>query len=593
MDKEKDKKIDTLLSIDDFLAPSAIEITPNALQLGKRFTRTLFIATYPRYLNTNWFSPIVNFDRAFDISIFIHPQETGVVLKQLRDKLGRLEAQRIEEASSGKVSNPKLDTAVNDIELLRNKLQQGTDRFFEIGVYITIYENSTKELDETEARIKSFLDSQLIYSRQSTFRMKQGFQSTLPLDTDVLNDHISLNTEPASSLFPFVSYDLTSEEGILYGINTHNNSLILFDRFNLENANTVVFGKSGGGKSYAVKLEILRSLMIGTEVFIIDPENEYQYLSETVGGTNINISIGSDNHINPFDLPQAIQGEDNNDVLRSHILNLSGLIKLMLGDVTPEEESIIDEALHETYAIKDITPESDFSKIEPPLMSDFQNILQGMTGSDSLVVRLKKYTTGSFAGFLNNATDIQLDNRIVVFSIRDMEEELRPIAMYVVLNYIWTQVRKQLRKRILVVDEAWWLLKYDIGGSFLLNIAKRARKYFLGLTTISQDIPDFMNSPYGKPIISNSSLQILMKQSASSIDLVQETFNLTDAEKFFLLEARVGHGLFFAGTNHVGIRVVASYSEDQIITSDPRQILEIQAAKEEWNKKNAPANPTP
>jgi type IV secretory pathway VirB4 component len=569
-------------TLDDLLAPSAISISSNYLQIGSQFARTLFVVTYPRYLNTNWFSPVINMGRPMDVSIFVHPQDTGNILKQLRDRLGRLEAQAMEEQAAGKVRDPVLETAINDIEALRDKLQQGTDRFFELGLYITIYGDSTKELDETESKIKTILDAQLVYSKQATFRMKEGFFSTMPLNDDQLVVHTSLNTEPISSIFPFVSYDLTADKGILYGINTHNNSLVLFDRFNLENANMVVFGKSGGGKSYAVKLEILRSLMFGTQVFVIDPENEYKFLSDTVGGTSIKISISSDQHINPFDLPAPLPDESPADVLRSHVLNLLGLFKIMLGALTPEEEAILDEAVNQTYALKDITPATtDLKSATPPLMSDLQSILEGMTGTESLAIRIKKYTEGSFAGFLNNPTNVQLDNQLITFSIRDMEEELRPIAMYLVLNFIWTQVRTELKRRILAVDEAWVLMKYEAGAAFLFNIAKRARKYFLGLTTISQDIPDFMTSPFGKPIVTNSSLQLLLKQSTASIELVKSTFNLTEAEKFFLMESRVGHGLFFAGTNHVALRVVASYAEDQIITSDPRQILEIEQAKKE------------
>ncbi len=568
--------------IDDLLAPSAIDVSSSYLQIGSQFARTLFVVTYPRYLNTNWFSPVINLDRPLDVSIFVHPQDTANILKQLRDRLGRLGAQAMEEQAAGKVRDPVLETAIHDIEVLRDKLQQGTDRFFELGLYITIYGDSTKELNETENKIRAILDAQLVYSKQAVFRMKEGFFSTMPLNDDQLAVHTSLNTEPISSLFPFVSYDLTTDKGILYGINTHNNSLVLFDRFGMENANMVVFGKSGGGKSYAVKLEILRSLMFGTQVFAIDPENEYKFLSDTVGGTSVKISIASDQHINPFDLPSPLPDESPADVLRSHVLNLLGLFRIMLGALTPEEEAILDEAVNQTYAVKDITPATtDFKNVAPPLMSDLQNVLDGMVGTESLAIRIKKYTEGSFAGFLNNPTNVQLDNQLVTFSIRDMEEELRPIAMYLVLNFIWTQVRTELRKRILVVDEAWVLMKYEAGAAFLFNIAKRARKYFLGLTTISQDIPDFMSSPYGKPIVTNSSLQLLLKQSTASIELVKSTFNLTDAEKFFLMESRVGHGLFFAGANHVALRVVASYAEDQIITSDPRQILEIEQAKKE------------
>lgn len=570
--------------LSEYLAPDSFNITPSYIQVGNKFVRTIFLATYPRYLQTNWFSPVINLDKVFDVSIFILPQNTATVLKQLRDQLTRLEAQTIEESSKGKVRDPILETAIQDIEILRDRLQQGTDKFFEIGVYITIYENSIKELDEAENKLRSILEYRLIFAKAATFRMLEGFTSTMPFNEDRINVHTSLNTEPLSSIFPFVSFNLTSDNGILYGINTYNNSLVLFDRFQMENYNAVVFGKSGGGKSYTIKLEILRSLIFGAQVIVIDPEDEYKYLAETVGGTIIKISVTSDQHINPFDLKTPKPDESSTDIFRSHILDLTGLLRLMLGDITPEESAILDEALIQTYAVKDITPESNFADATPPVLSDLQNILDGLTGAESMAVRLKKYTSGTFSGFLNMPTNVSLDNNLIVFSIRDIEEELRPVAMYSVLNYIWTSARRAQKKRLLIVDEAWWLMKYDIGGDFLFNIAKRARKYYLGLVTISQDVPDFLSSPKGKAIITNSSMQILMKQSPTAIEVVQQAFNLTDAEKYYLLEARVGLGLLFVDQDHIGIRVVSSYAEDQIITSDPRQIIEIEKAKEEWAK---------
>ena len=543
----------TKSKLSEFIAPAAFNIAPSYIQVGDKFARTIFLATFPRYLQTSWFSPVINLDRVFDVSIFILPKNTATVLKQLRDQLTRLEAQTMEEAAKGKVRDPILETAIQDIENLRDRLQQGTDKFFELGVYITIYENSLKELDETESKLRSMLEYQLIFPKAATFRMLEGFTSTMPINDDRLNVHTSLNTEPLSSIFPFISFDLTSNDGILYGINTHNNSLVLFDRFQLENYNAVVFGKSGGGKSYTVKLEILRSLIFGTQVLIIDPEDEYKYLAETVGGTAVKISVTSDQHINPLDLPTPKPDESSADVFKSHILDLTGLLRLILGELTPEEGAVLDEALIQTYAIKDITPDSDLTKAAPPVLSDLQSVLEGLTGAESMAIRLKKYTSGTFAGFLNMPTNVSLDNNLVVFSIRDMEEELRPIAMYSILNHIWTSVRREQKKRLLIVDEAWWLMKYDTGADFLFNIAKRARKYYLGLTTISQDVPDFLSSPKGKSIITNSSIQILMKQSPAAIDVIQQTFNLTDSEKYYLLEARVGFGLFFVGQDHIGI----------------------------------------
>ncbi len=567
------------------LAPSAIKISSNYIQVGDKFARTIFIATYPRFLNANWLSPIVNLDKVLDIAIFVSPQETSEVLKQLRDQLTRVQAQLMEEEAAGKVRNPVLQTAVGDLEALRDELQQGTERFFQVGLYVTLYENSLHDLDETEGKIKSMLDGLLVIPKQTSFRMLEGFLTTSPLADDRILSLTPLNTQPIASMFPFVSSDLTSNSGVLYGINTTNNSMVIFDRFSLENANSVMFAKSGAGKSYTVKLELLRYLYLGTQIMVIDPENEYSFLSDTVGGTSIKISINSDQHINPFDLPTPKDEETWADAFNSHVLNLAGLVKLIMGGgLTPEEESLLDQALIQTYAIKDIVPDADFSKLPPPVLSDLQNILSGITGAERMAVRLEKFTTGTFAGFLNHPTNIPLDNQLIVFGLRDLEDELRPIAMYSVLNYIWAQVRRERKKRLLVVDEAWVLMKYQTGAEFLFNIAKRGRKYYCGLSTISQDIPDFMSSPQGKAIVTNSSMQMLMKQSTAAIDIIQQTFNLTDSEKYYLLEARVGFGLFFLGSNHVGLRVMAAYAEDQIITSDPKQLLEIEKAKQEWAK---------
>ncbi|MBU2082385.1 ATP-binding protein, partial [Patescibacteria group bacterium] len=463
------------------------------------------------------------------------------------------------------------ETAYRDLEDLRDKLQQAREKFFKFGIYVTIYGDSIEDLDKIETSLRSVLDAKLVYSKAALYQQDSGFKSTLPLVNDELAINTAMNSSPIAATFPFVSSDLTSDSGILYGINRHNNSLILFDRFSLENANTVIFGKSGGGKSYAAKLEILRSLMFGTEVVVIDPENEYQYLAETIGGAFIKISLTSENHINPFDMPPAQEGEDPADILRSNIINIVGLLRLMFGGLTPEEDAIVDGAVTQTYASRDTTP----------TMADLKIILDSMAGAESLSRRLEKYVTGSYAGFLNNATNVEIKNKLVVFSIRNMDEELRPVAMYIILHFIWNLVRSELKKRILMVDEAWILMKNDDGASFMFGIAKRARKYFLGITTITQDVNDFLVSSYGKPILTNSSLQFLFKQSPTNIDTIQKTFNLTDEEKFLLLESDVGEGLFFAGSKHVAIKVIASYTEDQIITSDPAQLLQIEQAKKE------------
>ncbi len=555
----------------DILAPAALEIAPGFIRLNKKLARAFFVFNYPRFLNTNWFSEVINLDKTLDISFFIHPISTGTALKNLRKKVAQVESEISMREEKGLVRDPMLETAYQDLEDLRDKLQQAREKFFKFGLYITVYGDSTEGLDKIEISLRSILDAKLVYSKSAIYQQGAGFKSTLPLMTDELEINVAMNSSPIAATFPFVSSDLTSDNGILYGINRHNNSLILFDRFSLENANTVVFGKSGGGKSYATKLEILRSLMFGTEVVVIDPENEYQYLAETIGGAFFKISLNSENHLNPFDLPIPREDENPADILRSNIINLVGLIRIMLGGLTAEEDAIIDSAITQTYASRDTTP----------TMSDLKTILDSMTGAESLSRRLEKYVTGSYAGFLNNPTNLEIKNKLVVFSIRDMEEELRPVAMYIILHFVWNLVRAELKKRILIVDEAWWLMKYDDGASFMFGITKRARKYFLGVTTVTQDVSDFLNSSYGKPILTNSSLQFLFKQSPVNMDNIQKTFNLTDEEKFLLLESEVGEGLFFAGSKHVAIKVIASYTEDQIITSDPAQLLQIEQAKRE------------
>lgn len=568
-------------SLKDIIAPAGYKVGSRILEIDGKFATTLFVTTYPRYLDTNWFSPIVNYDIEFDVSMFIYPQDSATILKQLRKRTTQVSASISMAAESGKVRDPQLETAFQDIEELRDRLVQGTERFFQYGLYLTLYGNTEQELENTLSQVQALLEGRLVYAKQAMFQAEQGFTSTLPLGHDKLGVLTNMNTSPISTSFPFVSSDLTSNSGILYGINLHNNSLILFDRFSLENANMVIFAKSGAGKSYAVKLEILRSMMFGTEVLVIDPEQEYKYLAEAVGGSYLRIAIASDHRINPFDLPELNDDDSPDAVLRENITRLIGLISLMANGVSPEEEALVDKALWESYAIKDVTPGARWQKPEVPTLQDFYNILKDMQGGDNVALRIQRYVEGTFAGVFNRPTNIDLDSQLIVFNIRDMEEELRPIAMYVVLGFIWNRVRSQLKRRILTVDEAWIMMQHEESAKFLFSMAKRARKYYLGVTTITQDIADFLGSKYGKPIVTNSSIQLLLRQSPAAIDTLGEVFYLTDHEKFRLLESDVGEGIFFAGLKHVAIKVVASYAEDQVITTDPQQVLAIEAAKQE------------
>ena len=570
-----------VVRLKDILAPAAFSVSTKYVEIDGKFATTLFVTAYPRYLETNWLSPIVNFDVEFDMGMFVYPQDSATILRQLKKQITQVSASIIMRTEKGKVRDPQLETAYRDIEELRDRLVQGTERFFQLSLYLTLYADSQEELEETVGQIEVLLEGRLVYIKPAIFQMKEGFFSTIPLGQDKLARTTNMSSSSLSTTFPFVSSDLSSSNGILFGINLHNNSLILFDRFSLGNANMVIFAKSGAGKSYAVKLEILRQLMFDTEVIVIDPEKEYRYLSDSVGGAYLRIATASDHRINPFDLPELGEEDEPETVLRENITRLIGLVSLMAGGFSPEENSVVDKALWETYALKDITKGIRWTKPEVPTLQDFYNIVGDMEGGANIALRIERFVEGTFAGVFNRPTNIDLDNQLVVFNVRDMEEELRPLAMYVVLGFIWNKVRSSLKKRILVVDEAWVMMQHEESAKFMFSIAKRARKYYLCVTTITQDIQDFLDSKYGKPIVTNSSLQLLLRQSPAAIDLLADVFYLTDHEKFRLLESDVGEGILFAGLKHVAIKVVASYAEDQVITSDPQQVLAIEAAKRE------------
>jgi len=569
-----------MVSIKDIIAPSSMEIERDYIKINNYFIRTLFTYAYPRYLYTNWLSPIINIDATVDISMFIYPVESRVVMENLRKKVSQMESTLAIEAEKGKIRNPKIEAALQDAEMLRDKLQLGAERFFQFCLYFTIYAKSKNELDQLTKSIENTLGGMLVYTKQAILQMEQGFNSTLPINDDQLYVPRNMDTGAMATCYPFTSSELTQNEGILYGINRHNNTLVIFDRFKLENANMVVFAKAGAGKSYAVKLECLRSLMLGTEIIIIDPEEEYKSLCQAVDGLYIDVSLTSDKRINPFDLPPVGDIEEEKDRLRSAIGNLHGLLNLMLGGVTPTERAILDQAFIETYALKDITFDPKTQDKEPPLLSDLQEVLSNMDGAENLSQKLRQYTEGTFAGLFNRPTNINLNNRFIVFSLKQLEDVLRPISMYMIINFIWNRIRTQLKKRILVIDEAWHLMQYEDSAKFIMGIAKRCRKYYLGLTTITQDVEDFLEGHYGKAIITNSAAQLLLKQSPAAIDKIAEVFKLTEGEKYELLQCNIGEGIFFAGLNHVAIYILPSYAEDQIITTNPEQLLAIKSARQ-------------
>jgi len=573
------------VAIRDLIAPSAFKVDSSFLQLGDTYLRTIFVITYPRYVSVGWSAPILNMNVTMDIAMYFYPVKSAVILKQLKKKVGALEAQISSDAEKGAPRDPIRETALRDIEQLRDDLTQGIEHFFQFAFYVTLYAPTKEALDQTTEDVENVFGAKLIYSKNVLYQAEQGFTSTLPLGIDELMVAFNMNSSPIASSFPFISSELTSDEGIMYGVNRHNNSLILFDRFSLPNANMVVFATSGAGKSYAVKLEVLRSLMFGVDVIIIDPEMEYKHLADAVGGTYVNISLASESKVNPFDLPRPVgQQISTEDIIRSAVITLKGLVRIMFSSLSAQEDSLVDRALLETFAKKDITPSSDLAQVEAPIMQDFLDVLEGMEGADNLVMKLRKYTEGTFAGLFNSPTNVNMNNQLVVFSVRDLEDELRPMAIYTLVNYIWNIVRSERKKRVLVIDEAWWLMQHEDSARFMFALVKRCRKYYLGVTTISQDVNDFLSSRYGQAIVTNSAMQLLLRQSPASIDMIQKTFLLTEGEKYLLLQGAVGEGIFFAGLKHAAIKVIASYTEDQLITSDPRQLLEIEKAKKEFEQ---------
>jgi conjugal transfer ATP-binding protein TraC len=581
-----------ITALRDFIAPSSIEFNSSHFQLGTRIARTYYIYGFPRQVFTGWLSSMVNMDEVMDLSMFIYPVESQVVLENLRKKVSQLEAGLQIDAEKGRVRDPGKQVAISDAEEMRDKLQVGEERFFRLGLYFTLYGSSMDELEFVAHKVESVLGQQLVYSKPATSQQEQGLNSTIPQFTDQLQIRRNFSTGALSTSFPFTSADLTQDNGILYGINMHNSGLVIFDRFSLENGNSVVFAKSGAGKSFTVKLEALRSMMYGTEIFIIDPENEYQRMADAVGGAYVRLSLNSNTRINPFELPKVVDTEEADNALRSNLITLHGLLRLMMGGaqaqmqganavvlpaLTPTEEADLDAALIETYAKAGITNDPLTHNSQPPTVADLYDTLLHMGGTGpQLAQRLRKYTTGTFAGIFSQQSNIDINNPLVVFNVRDLEDELRPVAMYIVLNFIWNKTKSDMKKRLLIVDEAWQLMKYEDSASFMFSLAKRARKYNLGITTITQDVEDFMGSRMGRAIVANASMQILLKQSTSAVDVLSDTFKLTSEEKKRLSQFPVGQGLFFAGQNHVHIQIAASPTETGLITTNPEQVQQMQ-----------------
>jgi conjugal transfer ATP-binding protein TraC len=568
--------------IKELLAPPGAEFFTDYFQIGNTYGRTLLILDYPSYLFSGWLEKIINLDEGFNLGLYFYPLETSEVLKKLEKQLARISAQIAERETAGKVRSPELETAYKNVEELRDLLVQAQERMLNVGLYLTIFANDKKELDQKTTKIVKTLESTLIMVKPVMFQQKDAFLTTLPLCLDEIKTNYQINSSTASSFFPFISSELVDESGIFFGINLQNAGFVILDRWKYENPHLVILARSGAGKSYTAKLEVMRNLMMGTDVLILDPENEYQSIAELYSGSFISISLKAENNFNPFDLPPVLPNEEPIDIYKEHVADLINLCQLIMGEkLSSEDLAILDQAINQTYASFNILPDQDFSKIERfPTLNDLERILNGLVGGSKLASKLYPYTQGNFSGFINKPTTIELEKRLVVFGFKDLPEILRPIGMFVVLNYILNRVRREMKKRLVIIDEAWWIMKQETGAEFLLNAIKRGRKYNLAITNITQDVEDFLNSPQGKPIITNSAIVLLMKQSPATIELCGQVFALSEGEKQFLLQAEVGQGLILVGQKRVPIYVLASYAEDQIIKTRPEQLIALKKAKE-------------
>jgi hypothetical protein len=577
-----------LTSVIDIIAPSSVEVDFRYIRVGESFYTTLFIAGYPRYVSPGWLQPIIDYDHTMDISMFCYPTSSTDVLADLKRKIGEMQATLSSDAEAGKVADPTVEAALEDALGLQEELAKGIERFFQFGFYITVSAPDLPELSQTVKELQATLGSLLLSGKTATLQMEEGFKSTLPLGLDRLYVTRNMDTSSLASTFPFTSAILTQNKGVMYGVNQQNGSLIIFDRFSLENANEVVLGKSGAGKSYAIKLEIARQFMLGAEVIVIDPEGEYETLTPTLGGEVVDFSSSSEIKINPFDLSDVFEEGENELGLK--ILSLHGLLKLITGELDAEHDAILDRALIECYRQKGITTDPATQKKQPPLMEDLYKTLLGMETQPAkdLAYRLEKFIKGSAAGIFNQQSNFEINNPLTVFSIRNLEEELRPVAMHIILDFVWTKVKKTLKKRILILDEGWYMMKYQDSASFVYSIAKRARKYYLGMTTATQDVEDFLKNEYGKAVLTNSSIQILLKQGTAEVDMIANTFYLSEGEKALLLSSDVGEGLFFAGQNHVAMKVFAAPFEHELITSNPIELLKRQQDAEALLKETRP-----
>ncbi len=552
----------------DIISYSGLEEQSSYIVIDDKYVRTLFISGYPFVASTGWLNMLVNFNNNIDISYHIEQIDAHIALPKLNRKITELESTKRAMLKRGAIVGSEITDPLESAVELKNKIQRGQEKLFQVSIYIAISANSLQELNKITTLLNTVMATRLFYTKVATFQQLEGLQSILPRSENILSQKRNLDTSTAALTFPFVSSELVQDAGILYGVNKSNNSLVIIDRFSLHNANSIVFAQSGSGKSYTAKVEILRQLMQGTRVIVIDPEREYEQLAHSVNGTYIKVSANSFEKINPFDL--SLNGKNTDDTLSAHIQDLTEILSLMVDGLSPEEKAAMDKAILQTYKDFGFSLRGGSKGKVYPLLKDLYKSLKIMKQT-KLCERLEKYTQGSLSNVFDSQTNIKLDNRLIVFDIKDLSESLRQIMMIVLSNFVYHQVKSNPQKRLLVIDEGWMLLQHEESARFVAGLTRRARKYYLGVSIISQQANDFLNNDYGKAIASQSSLRVLMRQDTTTIKKVASEFNLSEYEQKFLLTCEKGEALIIADQNHVAVKVVASEKEHPLITTDPTE----------------------
>ena len=543
----------------DVLSYAGLEENIDHLNIDGVYMRTLYISGYPFVANSGWMDSLINFNHDTDISYHIHEVSALSALPKLHRKITELESTKRAMMRAGKIVGSEITDPLESAMELRDKIQRGQEKLFQMSIYICLRAESLEELNKITKLLEATMSARLFYSKVARYQQLEALQSILPRAEDQLAQKRNLDSSSAALTFPFMSSELVQESGILYGVNKSNNSLVILDRFSLHNANSITFAQSGAGKSYTTKVEILRQLMQGTRVIVIDPEREYKRLTESVSGTYIKLSARSKQKINPFDLATTFSKASD---LSEHTQDLMEVIGLMAEGLTSREKAAVDKTILKIYRQ---------AKTKQPLLEDLYAELHKLSQL-KLCEKLEKYISGSLADVFNAQTNIELDNRLVIFDIKDLPESLRQIMMLIISNFVKNQVMAKPEKRLLIIDEGWLLLEHEESARFVAGLVRRARKYYLGVSIISQQANDFLKSDYGRAIASQSALRILMRQDTTTIKGVVSEFNLSEYEQSFLLTCERGDALIIADQNHVAVKVVASEKEHPLITTNPAEL---------------------